>query len=382
MKNDILIYGAISKDEYSSAFVNFILSQIEGDSVRLRLNSPGGSVVQAEAIYSILRASGKKVSVHIDGVAASAAMHLFMKFEDRYAFPDTHAMIHRVKGGVEGDYEQIRNSADYIEKVNNIYKSRIASVFGVSEEEADTLMKNETWFTGQELIEKGIAKIDPDEQAIDRVAAMAKISDFSDSLKNFQKTPGSLIAVNNNQTDEQMLKAELAKVVELKADAEDTLFVQKVQSLQSRAELVSGLEAKVTDLSGKLSSYKTQVTDLQTKLEAYEVDKVTAEVCEKEGVKLSAEHQDAFTRRAKRYHEATDETVKADLKADLHTYARLNGVPVGADPTLTGQANGNRQDGNAEEQLNARVLSIQAEAKKSGKDLSYPEALQLAMEAK
>jgi len=375
MKNDILIYDVISPDKVSATKVQEQLDKIESDTIHLRLNTPGGAVTEGIAIETVLKRSGKKIITHIDGIAASMGFYLFMLGDERYVNSKSTGMIHNAEGGIKGTGDQIEQYGKYVTSHNNAYARLVSERTGKSEEEVKALMTAQTWYIGAELINNGFATHMESVQF--DVAAL--ISEFSD---NFQKTPGSLIAVNNNQTDEQMLKAELAKVVELKADAEDTLFVQKVQSLQSRAELVSGLEAKVTDLTGKLSGYKTQVTDLQTKLEAYEVDKVTAEVCEKENVKLSAEHQDAFTRRAKRYHEATDETVKADLKADLHTYARLNGVPVGADPTLTGQANGNRQDGNAEEQLNARVLSIQAEAKKSGKDLSYPEALQLAMEAK
>ena len=43
------------------------------DRIHLRINSPGGSVFEGSAIYSLLQSSGKPVDVRVDGIAASAA---------------------------------------------------------------------------------------------------------------------------------------------------------------------------------------------------------------------------------------------------------------------------------------------------------------------
>lgn len=266
--SDILIYGAISKDEYSAAFVNYMLAQAEGNHVRVRLNSGGGTVTESDAIYAILRASGKSVTVHIDGVAASAAMDLWMKFpkENRYTFPDATAMVHRAKAQPEGDHDELRNAADYVEKLNKLYVKRIASVFSVSEEEADAMMRKETYFTGQELIDMGIANLDPAEIQIDKVAAKAELEAFGSITK-----PGTKA---DNKTTGETMKAELAKLFSLNAEAKDTVFIEKVQSLQSRAELVSGLESKVDSMKAELTQKQTALADMQAKLATFEVEQV------------------------------------------------------------------------------------------------------------
>ena len=386
MKNDILIYGSISRDEYSSAWLNYMVSQIPENSVRIRFNSPGGSVVEADAMYAILKNSGKAVSVHIDGQCASAAMNLFLKFDDRYTFPDTTAMIHNVGIEAKGDYKQLANASDYIKKLNDIYANRIATVFNISKEDAESMMEKETRLTGQELIDMGVAKNDPNELQIEKAAAKAK-SEFEAYASVFtesKKTPGQQKADNpKKNTKDMALKETLAVKLSLEAEAKDTTFIEKVDSLQSRAELVPGLETKIAELEAKAQAEATKNQELRTKLQKFETESVKAEILKEAGVDMAEAHAEAFDRRVSRYLSSTDETVKADMKADLQTFAKLNGTAVGVDPTLSGSNGDGRQDGvkDAEAKLDAKAQNIIKQAKAKGEKVTYVEALKLAGES-
>ena len=383
MKNDILIYGSISREEYGSAWLNYMVSQIPDDSVRIRFNSPGGSVVEADAMYAILKNSGKAVSVHIDGVCASAAMQLYMKFDNRFAFPDVSAMIHNVGSSAQGDYKQLANASEYIKKLNDIYASRISSVFNVSVKEAEKMMEAETWFTGQELIDKGIAQLDPNESQIDKAAAKSSIESFADAFKDFKNPPGKFAEKPTKNTKDMAIKEALALKLGLEAEAKDTTFIEKVDSLHSRAELVPGLQKKVEELEAKAKAETTKNEALKQKLQSFEIESVKAEILKTAGVEMAEAHNEAFDRRVKRYLSSQDETVKADMKDDLATFAKLNGTPVGVDPTLSGANGDGRQDGvkDAEAKLDAKAQNIIKQAKSKGEKISYIDALNLAKES-
>ena len=70
------------------------LKQYAGQAITLTINSPGGSVFDALAIYNALRNSGGEVTTKVMGVAASAASLIFMAGDKRVMPENTFLMIH------------------------------------------------------------------------------------------------------------------------------------------------------------------------------------------------------------------------------------------------------------------------------------------------
>ena len=76
---DILLYGEIQSDgsyfpgKNSSTSFAEDMNSCGGKNINLRINSPGGNIFEAQAIYNLLKAYKGRVTAHIDGVCASAA---------------------------------------------------------------------------------------------------------------------------------------------------------------------------------------------------------------------------------------------------------------------------------------------------------------------
>lgn len=132
--------------------------------VKLLINSNGGSVYEAMAIYDLLRTSGKTLHAHIEGSCHSAATILLLAapIENRTANPNIRALVHEAYFPYEEnltierlDELKVQLNQDR-ESVIAIYADRT----GKSKEEMSKLMGEERFLTAAELKEQGfISKI-------------------------------------------------------------------------------------------------------------------------------------------------------------------------------------------------------------------------------
>ncbi|MBI4132426.1 MAG: ATP-dependent Clp protease proteolytic subunit [Candidatus Sungbacteria bacterium] len=97
----------------------FLESQDPKADIKLYINSPGGSVTAALAIYDAMQYVKPDVSTICVGLAASAAAVLLSAGAKgkRYALPNAEIMIHQVFGGAEGQAIEIKIEAEHIIRV-------------------------------------------------------------------------------------------------------------------------------------------------------------------------------------------------------------------------------------------------------------------------
>ncbi len=90
--DEIGAYGVSAKDFIAE------LGKLPGDAaLTLRLNSPGGSVFDAVAIYNALKRHEGPVTVSIDGIAASAASYIAMAGDEVVMPENAFLMIHEAR---------------------------------------------------------------------------------------------------------------------------------------------------------------------------------------------------------------------------------------------------------------------------------------------
>lgn len=134
------------------------LKNIKGD-VEVRLNSPGGDVFDALAIYSALREHPGQVGVVVDGLAASAASFIAQAASPGglEMAPNGTMMIHdawTLTAGNEDDHlASAKILAQQSENIASIYAERA----GRSAAEMRDLMRAETWAVGQEAVDLRLA---------------------------------------------------------------------------------------------------------------------------------------------------------------------------------------------------------------------------------
>jgi ATP-dependent protease ClpP protease subunit len=123
----------------------------------LRLNSPGGSVFDAVAIYNALQRHAGTVTVSIDGIAASAASYIAMAADEIIMPENAFLMIHDPSGMVMGTASDMRSMAEALEKIGASLIKGYAAKSGKSEEGIAKLMAKETWLDAAEALDMGFA---------------------------------------------------------------------------------------------------------------------------------------------------------------------------------------------------------------------------------
>lgn len=99
----------------------FLESEDEKKDVTLYINSPGGSVTSALAIYDTMQHIKPDVSTVCVGMAASAGALLLSSGQKgkRFSLPNSEIMIHQPLGGAEGQAVDIAITAKQILKIKD-----------------------------------------------------------------------------------------------------------------------------------------------------------------------------------------------------------------------------------------------------------------------
>jgi ATP-dependent Clp protease, protease subunit len=160
---EVFIYGEIGAefwgDEVSAkTFVDQLNALPDSvKTIRVRINSPGGSVWDGYTMYSALTSHPATIITEVDGLAASAASLVAMAGNTRRMGEASMLMMHRASGGVMGDANEVRDYANLLDKIDGqiteVYSRRSGKpIAGVA-----ALLAAETWFTGPEAVEAGFA---------------------------------------------------------------------------------------------------------------------------------------------------------------------------------------------------------------------------------
>lgn len=134
-----------------------VRTQLDGaGDVDVFLNSPGGDVYEGLAIMNALRAHEGSVTVFIEGMAASIASVIAVGGADRVvARPHAELMLHHAWSGALGNADEMRKSAENLERISANLADIYADKSGMSADAVLDLMSAETWFSASEALDAG-----------------------------------------------------------------------------------------------------------------------------------------------------------------------------------------------------------------------------------
>jgi len=237
--DEIYIYGEIGSywDELDAKTLAYRLKNSTGDELNIRINSGGGEVFTATSFYSLLKASGKKINVFIDGLAASAAT-IIASAGDVVTMPaNALYMIHNPLTLAYGNAEEMREMADVLDKVRDALVATYVEKTGMEEAKVIELMDAETWMTAKEAQEFGFI------DEILSVAVAASTSDVitmsSERLKNIPQDLLNAVKSANDKPKEVINPMDLAK---FKAEYSD---VAKAHAEEVRANIQTEIKNAV-----------------------------------------------------------------------------------------------------------------------------------------
>lgn len=177
--DEIGFWGTQAKDFRAA------LDAVTSDELQVEINSPGGDVFAGLGMFNMLRsfaAGGKKVTTRVTGVAASIASVIYLAGDKREMPKNAFAMVHSASTGVWGKAEDLRETADTLDKIDASLQKVYVDRMGVSEEKAAEILAKDTWLTADECLELGFAT-----DLIENVVATAKFdmqrADLPESVK-------------------------------------------------------------------------------------------------------------------------------------------------------------------------------------------------------
>lgn len=195
---DLYIYGEISDyswwgDEVTPKQFADDLEEVKNvDTLNVRINSVGGDVFAAHAIYSLLKSAKPQIMVYIDGLAASAATIIMMAGDKVMMPPNAMIMIHNPWTVARGEAKDFEKSIEILSKVKDSIILAYEAKTGLDKEELSALMDAETWMTGQEAYDKGFI-----DELIQNEQVAASISDSSMLVNGIQFSFGNITNKDN-----------------------------------------------------------------------------------------------------------------------------------------------------------------------------------------
>jgi ATP-dependent Clp protease protease subunit len=161
---ELVLYGPISEaswwgDEITpKQFADDLNNLGDVQVITVRINSGGGDVFAGLAIHSMLKRHAAKVTVYVDGLAASIASIIAMA-GDKIVMPKgSMMMIHNPWTSVMGaDSKELRNMADVLDKIRDTLLDVYMDRTSMDKEEILAMVDKETWLSANDAVKKGFA---------------------------------------------------------------------------------------------------------------------------------------------------------------------------------------------------------------------------------
>lgn len=155
---EILIYGIVG-DSWDGLDANTLVPMISDgeDDLDVRINSPGGYVMEGLAILNAVvreKKKGRKVTTHIDGLAASMGSVLAMAGDSIIMADNALMMIHNPWDCACGDANELRRAADKLDRIRDQIVGIYSGQTGLTADELVPMLDEETWFTAAQALEQ------------------------------------------------------------------------------------------------------------------------------------------------------------------------------------------------------------------------------------
>jgi ATP-dependent Clp protease protease subunit len=173
---EVYVYGIIGGDWFGDGataqkFADDLKKLGAVANIDLHIDSEGGSVKDAQAMYTLLVAHQAKITTHIDGWACSAASFLAMAGSEILIGEGGMFMIHNARMMAYGEAEDLERGAALLRTTNQTILQKYVDRTGLDAKKVKAWMDAETWWTGKEAVDAGFA---------DKVVGNLKIAAVAD----------------------------------------------------------------------------------------------------------------------------------------------------------------------------------------------------------
>jgi|TARA_R110002074_G_scaffold1973_5_gene11902 ATP-dependent Clp endopeptidase proteolytic subunit ClpP len=265
---EVMIYDEIGMwGVDAKSFIEEIKSIPNNNSILLRINSPGGSVIDGLAIFDALNRLPQKVTSRIEGLAASMASVIALAADEVVMSENSLFMIHNVWGMEVGGSEELRKAADFMDKLSAKLLSIYVSKTGKTEEEIQGWMDAETWFDSSEAMTAGF---------INSIEAPIKLAAKFDLDKLNYKNKSLVKNLFNNQKENKVekqfedLKGFISELFKNKAEIKEVKILDNEEVINKMSALEESIEdsaKSIVELNGSIVEKDGYIATLTNELE-------------------------------------------------------------------------------------------------------------------
>lgn len=200
---DIVSYPRSETDVSVYSLVK-ILKESDAKKVIVKINSYGGEVAEALAIYNELKdkqRNGAEITTMNMGFACSAASVIFCAGQNRLMAKNSLLMIHNPWICAAGNANDLRKEAETLDKITQSIKSVYLNSSSLTDEELTLLLDDESWIDSQDAVANGLATAEiqeSDEQ--NKAAARVRHSVFDIIAKNIQSESTPVVPEQRDRT--------------------------------------------------------------------------------------------------------------------------------------------------------------------------------------
>ena len=159
---EVLLYDVIGGMDVNTgevltakSFIEQVKKFADASLIDVRINSAGGSVFDAVAIYNYLTGMACEIHVYIDGLAASAATLIAMAGDRIYMPRNALMMVHNPSSFINGDSGELKDAAETLDKIRDGMLEIYHDKTGMERGELIKMLDAETWLDADEALKLG-----------------------------------------------------------------------------------------------------------------------------------------------------------------------------------------------------------------------------------
>lgn len=319
---EVEIFGYIGEDFWSgegntTASIHQKLNELETlavDSYKVTINSTGGDVNHALAIYNLLRKKCKPVETEMIGMCASSATIIAMAGDTRKISENAIFLVHKCMSAVYGNENELQQELKTQQLINDTIVSIYESVVTKTDKTAILSLMNENngngkWISAQEAFDYGFAtEIVSENKRSNEARKFFCVADIKEARlpelpKNIADVFPNYSAKQDNGNDTNIV----AVIKDLFTDFKNSFMKSKENNVERKFE--------------NIALTATESDDKKCVVDSAELDRIDAEMAA-----TKKAYEDEKTK------SADLEKQVADLKELLEKSTLENGVS-GQDPT-------------------------------------------------
>lgn len=254
MSKILLIYDEIGYWGTTAKDVAQFLIDNKGEAIDVHVNSPGGDVFEAFAIFNNIKKT-PHCTIYVDGIAASAAAIIALCGKPLKMASNASLMLHSASTGAWGNKKEMEEQIAFLDSIDTTLATMIATKMGKEVQEIkDTYFDGvDHWLSAKECSDLGLCEVwEPtaeDKVELQKITACLRYqkTDNNQKTTNMLKKFQTVDAFSGCTTEDEVIgkvngliaenNSQKARIAELeKAEAELAEFKNKLKEAQDKAD--------------------------------------------------------------------------------------------------------------------------------------------------